>query len=211
MKYDRTSKREDIKFHLEYVNQRIDARTFTKRYYNQGKDHDEILECVERDMKQTHPEMIPQMLRKEINDMGDYLTSDGISIDHQIKDLITVRGYLNNALRPIWKRENRLFTPNQVLTKTLIIPFQNIEYPPTFKIASRWLGKNIKVVWDHMGVRTIYDHDELFGLCWKWLHEEKRANSYPKYGHYTTYHIPQSLLMVPGVCEIIKREQIQVA
>jgi hypothetical protein len=41
--------------------------------------------------------------------------------------------------------------------------------------------------------------------------EEKRANSYPKYGHYTTYHRPQSLLMVPGVCEIIKREQIQVA
>ena len=117
MKDDRTSKTAEIKLHLEYVNQRIDSRTYTNRYYNQGKDDDEILECVERDMKQTHPDMIPQMLRKEINDMRDYLTSDGISINHQIEDLIMVRGFLKNALRPIRTRENRLFTPKRVATK----------------------------------------------------------------------------------------------
>jgi len=35
---------------LELINQEISALTLTKRYYNEGKFEDEILECVERDM-----------------------------------------------------------------------------------------------------------------------------------------------------------------
>jgi len=211
MKDDRTSKTAEIKFHLEYVNQRIDSRTYTNRYYNQGKDDDEILECVERDMKQTHPDMIPQMLRKEINDMRDYLTSDGISINHQIEDLIMVRGFLKNALRPIRTRENRLFTPKRVVTKPLTIPFNNIKESATFRMAQNWVGKGYTIVFNHMGVRTRYNHDDLYEKIWRWLHDEKRANSYPKHGHYSVYTIPQDLFKVPGVRELIKREQIQVA
>ena len=196
---------------LEGINQRINAWTFTKKYYHQGKENDEILECVERDMKQTHPDMIPQMLRKEINDIRDYLTSDGISINHQIEDLIMVRGFLKNALRPIRTRENRLFTPKRVATKPLTIPFNNIKESATFRMAQNWVGKGYTIVFNHMGVRTRYNHDDLYEKIWRWLHDEKRANSYPKHGHYSVYTIPQDLFKVPGVRELIKREQIQVA
>jgi len=102
---------------LELINQEISALTLTKRYYNEGKFEDEILECVERDMKQTHPEILNVILGKYIREMKDYLNTDGVSIDCQISDLIKDRGYLQNALRPIRTRENRFFTPKRVATK----------------------------------------------------------------------------------------------
>ena len=196
---------------LEGINQRINAWTFTKKYYHQGKENDEILECVERDMKQTHPEILNVILGKYIREMKDYLNTDGVSIDCQISDLIKDRGYLQNALRPIRTRENRLFTPKRVVTKPLTIPFNNIKESATFRMAQNWVGKGYTIVFNHMGVRTRYNHDDLYEKIWRWLHDEKRANSYPKHGHYSVYTIPQDLFKVPGVRELIKREQIQVA
>ena len=196
---------------LELINQEISALTLTKRYYNEGKYEDEILECVERDMKQTHPEILNVILGKYIREMKDYLNTDGVSIDCQISDLIKDRGYLQNALRPIRTRENRLFTPKRVVTKPLTIPFNNIKESATFRIAQNWVGKGYTIVFNHMGVRTRYNHDDLYEKIWRWLHDEKRANSYPKHGHYSVYTIPQDLFKVPGVRELIKREQIQVA
>ena len=196
---------------LELINQEISALTLTKRYYNEGKYEDEILECVERDMKQTHPEILNVILGKYIREMKDYLNTDGVSIDCQISDLIKDRGYLQNALRPIRTRENRLFTPKRVVTKPLTIPFNNIKESATFRMAQNWVGKGYTIVFNHMGVRTRYNHDDLYEKIWRWLHEAKRAGSYPKHGHYSTYTIPQDLFKVPGVRELIKREQIQVA
>jgi hypothetical protein len=196
---------------LELINQEISALTLTKRYYNEGKYEDEILECVERDMKQTHPEILNVILGKYIREMKDYLNTDGVSIDCQISDLIKDRGYLQNALRPIRTRENRLFTPKRVVTKPLTIPFNNIKESATFRMAQNWVGKGYTIVFNHMGVRTRYNHDDLYEKIWRWLHEAKRAGSYPKHGHYSTYTIPQDLLKVPGVSELIKREQIQAA
>jgi len=196
---------------LELINQEISALTLTKRYYNEGKYEDEILECVERDMKQTHPEILNVILGKYIREMKDYLNTDGVSIDCQISDLIKDRGYLQNTLRPIKTRENRLFTPKRVVTKPLTIPFNNIKESATFRMAQNWVGKGYTIVFNHMGVRTRYNHDDLYEKIWRWLHDEKRADSYPKHGHYSTYTIPQDLFKVPGVSELIKREQIQVA
>ena len=196
---------------LELINQEISALTLTKRYYNEGKFEDEILECVERDMKQTHPEILNVILGKYIREMKDYLNTDGVSIDCQISDLIKDRGYLQNALRPIKTRENRFFTPKRVVTKPLTIPFNNIKESATFRMAQNWVGKGYTIVFNHMGVRTRYNHDDLYEKIWRWLHDEKRADSYPKHGHYSTYTIPQDLFKVPGVSELIKREQIQVA
>ena len=196
---------------LELINQEISALTLTKRYYNEGKFEDEILECVERDMKQTHPEILNVILGKYIREMKDYLNTDGVSIDCQISDLIKDRGYLQNTLRPIKTRENRLFTPKRVVTKPLTIPFNNIKESATFRMAQNWVGKGYTIVFNHMGVRTRYNHDDLYEKIWRWLHDEKRANSYPKHGHYSVYTIPQDLFKVPGVSELIKREQIQVA
>ena len=162
-------------------------------------------------MKQTHPEILNVILGKYIREMKDYLNTDGVSIDCQISDLIKDRGYLQNALRPIRTRENRLFTPKRVVTKPLTIPFNNIKESATFRIAQNWVGKGYTIVFNHMGVRTRYNHDDLYEKIWRWLHEAKRAGSYPKHGHYSTYTIPQDLLKVPGVSELIKREQIQAA
>ena len=202
---------------LEIINQEIDALNFTKRYYNQGKNDDEIIECVKRDMKHHHPKILNVMLGNNIRAIEDYLNTDGVSIDFLISDLIKDRGYLQNDLRPIKTRKNRLFTPERVVTKPLSIPFKEnspfneIRESKTFRLAQGWIGKGLTIEWNYMGVKTSYKHDELYGLCWKWLYEDKRADSFPKHGHYSTYHIPQSLLKVPGVSDLIKREQILAA
>ena len=197
---------------LEGINQRINAWTFTKKYYHQGKENDEILECVERDMKQNHPEILSAMLRLLISlEINEWLTSDCWDIDFKISELVKVRGYLQNQIRPFKTRENRLFTPKRVVTKPLTIPFNNIKESATFRMAQNWVGKGYTIVFNHMGVRTRYNHDDLYEKIWRWLHDEKRANSYPKHGHYSVYTIPQDLFKVPGVRELIKREQIQVA
>lgn len=104
-----------------------------------------------------------------------------------------------------------MFTPKRVVTKPLTIPFNNIKKSATFRLAQNWVGKSYTINWEHMGVRTRYNHDDLYEKIWRWLHEAKRADSYPKHGHYSTYTIPQDLLKVPGASELIKREQIQAA
>ena len=150
-------------------------------------------------------------------EINEWLTSDCWDIDFKISELVKVRGYLQNQIRPFKTRENRLFTPKRVVTKPLSIPFKEnspfneIRESKTFRLAQGWIGKDLTIEWNYMGVKTSYKHDELYGLCWKWLFEDKRADSFPKHGHYSTYHIPQSLLKVPGVSELIKREQIQAA
>ena len=93
----------------------------------------------------------------------------------------------------------------------MTIPFNNIIVSATFRIAQNWLGKGYTINWDYMGVRTRYNHDDLYEKIWRMLHEDKRADSFPKYGHYTTYNIPKDLLKVPGARELINREQIQAA
>ena len=211
MKDDRTSKTAEIKFHLKYVNQRIDSRTFANGYYNLNWDYKDILEYVERDMKEKHPNMNSVMLQAEIKAMKNYFQTDEMSLEYQIQELIKQRGYLQNQIRPIETRENRLFTPKRVVTKPLTIPFNNIKESATFRMAQNWVGKGYTIVFNHMGVRTRYNHDDLYEKIWRWLHDEKRANSYPKHGHYSVYTIPQDLFKVPGVRELIKREQIQVA
>ena len=206
-----------IRVDLESINQKIDAWTLTNKYYDQGKNDDEILECVERDMKLHHPKILSVMLGLMIVEINEWLSTDCYSIDFKISELVKVRGYLQNQLRPIKTRKNRLFTPERVVTKPLSIPFKEnspfneIRESKTFRLAQGWIGKGLTIEWNYMGVKTSYKHDELYGLCWKWLYEDKRADSFPKHGHYSTYHIPQSLLKVPGVSDLIKREQILAA
>jgi len=102
---------------LKYVNQRIDSRTFANGYYNLNWDYKDILEYVEKDMKEKHPNMNSVMLQAEIKAMKNYFQTDEMSLEYQIQELIKQRGYLQNQIRPIETRENRLFTPKRVATK----------------------------------------------------------------------------------------------
>ena len=100
---------------MQSINQKIDAWTLTKKYYNQAKNDDEILECVKRDMKHHHPEILSVMLGLMIWEINEWLSTDCYSIDFKISELAKVRGYLKNQLQPIKTRENRLFTPERVV------------------------------------------------------------------------------------------------
>ena len=106
-----------LRIALESINQKIYAWTLTKKYYEQGKNDDEILERVKRNMKLHHPKILSAMLGFMIFEINEWLSTDCYSIDYKISELVKVKGYLQNQLRPIKTRKNRLFTPERVATK----------------------------------------------------------------------------------------------